>query len=99
MSSLDTSTRSRFFDMEQVMLALRDMVETAPASTDPWFVSALQQAKMVLRKHGVVLRKHGVVLADPRQRQKHGPPADDEPRGRRQTKAPSQGQGSGSLPS
>ena len=92
MSSPDTSTRSRFFDMEQVMLALRDMVETAPASTDPWFVSALQQAKMVLRKHGVV-------LADPRQRQKHGPPADDEPRGRRQTKAPSQGQGSGSLPS
>ena len=50
---LDISAPPRSFDLEQALLALRDLVLQAPPNTDPAFVSARQQARMVLRRHKV----------------------------------------------
>jgi len=51
--SKGTSHPSSSSDLTQALLALRDLVEVLPLSTDPYLVSAYQEARMVLRKHGV----------------------------------------------
>jgi hypothetical protein len=48
-----TSHPSSSSDLEQALLALRDLVEVIEPTTDPYFVSAYQQAKTVLRKHEI----------------------------------------------
>jgi hypothetical protein len=56
MNSPTTCRPSSCSDLDQALLALRDLVDAAPASTEPGFVSAFQQARMVLRRHEV---EHG----------------------------------------
>lgn len=51
MISTTTPLPSNSSDLDQALLALRELVLHAPAGTDPWFVSALQQARTVLRRH------------------------------------------------
>jgi len=43
-------------DLEQALLALRDLLDTTPRTTEPLHVSAVQQAKAVLRRHGLLPR-------------------------------------------
>jgi len=53
MSSPNTSNPSPSSDLDQALLALRDLVEHIPVGPDPHLVSALQQARTVLRRHAV----------------------------------------------
>jgi hypothetical protein len=50
-STKATSRPSPSSDLEQALLALKDLVEATPMTTEPLQVSALHQAKMVLRKY------------------------------------------------
>jgi hypothetical protein len=53
MTSTTTSLPSSSSDLTQALLALRDLVDSTPASTEPSCVSAIQQARLVLRRHEV----------------------------------------------
>lgn len=43
-------------DLQQALLALRDLARAVPAPADPQTLSALQQARLVLRRHGMLDR-------------------------------------------
>jgi hypothetical protein len=57
MTTSTKSTRhpSKCSDLHQTLLALRDLVEASPPSTDPILVSAFQQARVILRRHKLTL--------------------------------------------
>ena len=50
-----TSRPSSSSDLNEALLALRDLVEVLPLSANPYLLSAFQEAKMVLHKHQVEL--------------------------------------------
>lgn len=41
-------------DLQQALLALQDLARAMSAPTEPQTVSALQQARTVLRRHGML---------------------------------------------
>lgn len=53
MNSKDTSNQSSSSDHQQTLLALRDLVEAIVPAPEPTLVSALHQARLVLKKHKV----------------------------------------------
>jgi hypothetical protein len=56
MTSPTTSPPSSSSDLEQALLALRDLLDTTPGTPEPAHLSAVQQAKTILRRHRLLPR-------------------------------------------
>jgi hypothetical protein len=52
-----TSPPSNCSDLNQALAALKDLADATPLRPDPLLLSAWQQARIVLRRHGIDVRR------------------------------------------